>query len=475
MSTGRLISERSSFISFKCCKSKQFIHFVCIKCYAIYHKCCIPKFQKSIRFIKDNQLVCCDEDESFVSDRDEVRDVLEKTIHDLTEESDLKNKYIKKIKDDREAFFQEAMKREEDMSELLKRQEQLIEELNNQITDLKKEININLNSKKMTNTIGTQTIFKIKKDASTLTDIPCRTDKKLSACKETKTLSKPDNVHKILNSNNSQIVHRERNNENTMKRISNNKNKTRKRRILLLTDDINITSQLRRHLDLNLFEMTVVRKPGACLYQVIENIESLANNFTFRDNIIVVGGTNDIVNNKTPSFRYICDKLKLCSHTNVTFVSVPYYKKYSQKIKHTYKFNTRLYQFLEKFNSCSEGNIEYVEINNQHSYKVNTRMVVSNIVDSILATNRLPKTLTFIHTSDVVNNPPNDALVQESQNMVPASVSSNAHESGNTGPALITLNDTNDSMILSHNDSIDSQAMSSSNFLYPRLSQMFQE
>ena len=189
---------------------------MCIKCYAIYHKCCIPKFQKSIRFIKDNQLVCCDEDESFVSDRDEVRDVLEKTIHDLTEESDLKNKYIKKIKDDREAFFQEAMKREADMSELLKRQEQLIEELNNQITDLKKEININLNSKKMTNTIGTQTIFKIKKDASTLTDIPCRTDKKLSACKETKTLSKPDNVHKILNSNNSQIVHRERNNENTM-------------------------------------------------------------------------------------------------------------------------------------------------------------------------------------------------------------------------------------------------------------------
>ena len=127
---------------------------------------------------------------------------------------------------------------------------------------------------------------------------------------------------------------------------------------------------------------------------MIENIESLANNFTFRDNIIVVGGTNDIVNNKTPSFRYICDKVKLCSHSNVTFVFVPY----------------------------------YVEINNQHSYKVNTRMVVSNIVNSILATSRLPKTLTFIHTSDVVNNPPNDALVQKSQNLVPASVYSNVNQ-----------------------------------------------
>lgn len=67
-----VVSVRSNFISYKCCKSKQFTHFVCIKCHNIYHKCCLPKFKAKIRLVKDNQLVCC-EDDSYASDRDEER------------------------------------------------------------------------------------------------------------------------------------------------------------------------------------------------------------------------------------------------------------------------------------------------------------------------------------------------------------------------------------------------------------------
>lgn len=217
--------------------------------------------------------------------------------------------------------------------------------------------------------------------------------------------------------------------------------------------------QLRRCLDLSLYEIISVKKPGALLHQVIDNMETLARNFTFQDHIIVVGGRNDIDINRIPSFRNICDKLRLCAHTNVIFASVPYYLKDSRKNKLIYKFNTRLYQFLNKFNACSEGQFNFAEINNSHSRKFNNHIAASNIMDSITDTKGLFKTLKFIQTSGVYN-----------------SVSAAAQEPHFLTPVVVTLDDSafdSDSLSpTSVDDKVVSSEIPSSDFLYPRLSQV---
>ena len=448
------VTQRSANISFKCCKSKQFIHFVCIKCYGIYHKCCIPKFKNKIRFVKDNQLICCEED-SFASDRDNEKDILERTIQDLAEESAMKNTYITKIKADREAFFQEALKREEEMGELLKRQENMIEELNNHIAVLKRQSDISVTSKTKTTNIGTQTRFNIKKTVSTLTDDSYINDKKLSDKNVAKT--QINKAQKVVNVANPKIQG-VKNNKITRKHFSKNITEPRKRQILLLTDDINITWQVRKWLDTDLFDITSLRKPGAHLYQVLDNIELLAKNYTLQDNIIVVGGSNDIDNGKTPSFRYICNKLKLCVHTNVMFASVPYCNKHSHKNDHIYKFNTKLRDFLDKFNACSEGHFNFVEINSRHWKKFNNYTAASKLVKSLFATKQSQKSLIFIRTSDVI----------DTDNF---SISASVHNLPNITPTVTSINDDVDSSMVSLSDSNGTQE-SLSNFLYPRLSQM---
>ena len=120
MSPGKLaVPERSNVINFKCCASKQFVHYICIKCYGIYHKCCLPRFKNRFRFIEANKLVCC---EVYASESDDEKDLLEKTVHELTEDSVIKNNYIEKIKAENKAFLEEAILREEEMSELIQKQ-----------------------------------------------------------------------------------------------------------------------------------------------------------------------------------------------------------------------------------------------------------------------------------------------------------------------------------------------------------------
>lgn len=174
----------------------------------------------------------------------------------------------------------------------------------------------------------------------------------------------------------------------------------------------------------------------------------------------MIGGRNDIDKNKAPSFRNICDKLGLCAHTNVIFTSIPYYFKGSLKNKLIYKFNTKLYQFLNRFNACSEGQFSFVDINKGQQSKFKGYIAVSSIVHSIIDTNRLYKTLTFIQTSDV---------------SVPAAV----QESPFLMSAVITLDDSTHNINVMNptptNDTIDdsdTSSSSSSSFLYPRLSQV---
>ncbi|CAH1104023.1 unnamed protein product [Psylliodes chrysocephalus] len=81
-----------------------------------------------------------------------------------------------------------------------------------------------------------------------------------------------------------------------------------------------------------------ITKPGATLGQVIENIEMLVKDFSFKDYVIVMGDANDFLLDKYPSMRFLNFKLKQCTNTNLILLSMP-------KIN---KNNNRVFKFISK-------------------------------------------------------------------------------------------------------------------------------
>lgn len=445
MSPGRHVSSECSYkLTYKCCKTKQFLHYVCIKCHGIYHKSCLPKYKSKIRFIKDNQIACCDND-SIVSDLDDEKEMLEKTINELAEDGEMKNKHIQKIKSDYEAFVQEALKREDEMCELIKQQEKNIKELNEYIKSLKKNTQTQAKDNIKKNTVFTQSQFIINKNAATNTECIEKTvTEKITEEIQinTPTNSEPKEgeitVHDSLQGGNKITTNSDdnRNIDNPNKDIKNKKK-------ILLTDEIDVLWKMRKLLDLSLYEIVSLKKPGAYLNQVMEDIENLTSNFNFDDYVVIIGGSNDIDKKKTPSFRVICNKLKLVAHTNILFVSIPYVYNDTYKNKHIYKFNAKLSEFLHKFNNYTEGHIEYVEINSKSVTKLNCRLVASIISKAIMSKKYSTSNLRFISVCDMNNKLPSLPTQIQNSDHVPNSVIVNEEQNSGT-----------------------------SSFLYPRLSQV---
>ena len=155
-------NDLSSFQSvhksyYKCCKNKEINHFICVKCYGIFHKSCALRSNKNFRFINENHLICC---EQVNSEKSDDTSAYETRIKDLTNENELKENYIKKLKCNNQSFTEEAIKNEEELSEKIKHQQVEISELKKLIVDLRKQIKTELNGNKDIRTNSTQTIEK---------------------------------------------------------------------------------------------------------------------------------------------------------------------------------------------------------------------------------------------------------------------------------------------------------------------------
>lgn len=103
---------------------------------------------------------------------------------------------------------------------------------------------------------------------------------------------------------------------------------------------------------------------------------------------------------------------------------------------------------MSKFNACSEGHFNFIEINSRHAKKFNNLVAAFNIVNSISDIKHLQKSLIFIRTSDTIDKFSMPASALE----LPTPVS--------------TMTTIDDNVVC-----ID-DVEASSNFLYPRLSQM---
>lgn len=380
MASGKDISSQSSCsINYKCCKSKPFLHFVCIKCFNVFHKCCVPKVKRHIRFIKQNKIICCEEENS--SDHEEAeKSILEKTIEDLNEDSLLKDRYINKLKAEHKLFLNEAMKREDDMNEVLLKQENTIKELKNIISNIKKTTEAKqLESKR---TVSTQTL-KSSKNVSVCTDLSMSNKNLIVQAFEDKN---GNNIRQELSGINKEAKKQRQ----VIKKYS-----TTTGKILILADDFgrNINKIVYKKLP-NKYQLETMLKPGATFQQTIENIDQLTKNYGLNDHVVIITGSNNFNKNTGyPSFRYICDKLKSCNKTNIIVATTPY--KNRPEDRFIQKFNMKLNDFMCKLNNCIPGKIKVVEVNKTLNKKL-SKIELGSVIASTIVERSPIKNLAFI-------------------------------------------------------------------------------
>lgn len=144
------------------------------------------------------------------------------------------------------------------------------------------------------------------------------------------------------------------------------------------------------------FMVETLIKPGASFDRVTEDIKSLTKDYCSMDYVIVVAGSNDFKRNKYPSFRLLVDKVRHCSHTNMVLLSVPYFSKRLNSRIHRY--NTRLNELVYRLSQCTEGFVEYVELNVGKSIQSCKRLVSGRLAFLIGSRRSLCKNLIFIKT-----------------------------------------------------------------------------
>ncbi|KAG5871913.1 hypothetical protein JTB14_025005 [Gonioctena quinquepunctata] len=146
-------------------------------------------------------------------------------------------------------------------------------------------------------------------------------------------------------------------------------------------------------------------KPNARYDKVIDNIVNISQDFSLADNIVVKAGYNDFLRGKYPSFKNINDKLKHCTHTNITLVSVPYITEDYITNTNTfiYKFNIRLNDYVTRLNKYAEGKVTFLELNKVNGNILNLSQSTQNICElvNINRTKDFTKNLVFAKTTSL--------------------------------------------------------------------------
>ena len=159
-------------VLYKCC-SKRFNHCICIQCNAVWHKHCIlEKIERGeMEQISTNKVICCSinnckDIDNTIIELEEKNSILEETLNELTYDSKLKTTYLERLKLDHTSLLNEASVREDELNIIIKQHEANISELENKIKAL--ELDLKKYTYKTSKSCSTQTSVEVK-DSTTMT------------------------------------------------------------------------------------------------------------------------------------------------------------------------------------------------------------------------------------------------------------------------------------------------------------------
>lgn len=418
---------------FKCC-NKSFVHYVCINCNEVIHRYCASKLKKEIRFLSDNKIMCCDStDSSNESTINDPTETLEKTIQELIEDRQTRDRHLEKLKRDREVLVMEATAREDELNELVTNQEAKIRQLQELVAELK--LSLEVYTERVAQTAWTQTTVDTI-SVSTITDGP---------------------PHMVLGpvhvDETRRLVTDQWTMTDTPKDPAGDCRSSCSKKCLVVSDDYgrNIARLLSRKFDADNFKIESVYKPGATYQQVIENLEGLCRDYTRGDYVVIIAGNNNFTGTtRYPLFKDLCDKIKKCSNLNLILVNVPY-KKEPNVNQFIYKFNQKLSDFVAKVNNFIPGRIEIIDVNG--IVGVTKRGLCQEIIRVTRNTRNSLSNLVFVETDATVGIGRDYCSGQESEGDAAARTSAVITEMERGGDASV----------------------SNTSFLYPRLSQLRME
>lgn len=151
------------------------------------------------------------------------------------------------------------------------------------------------------------------------------------------------------------------------------------------------------------YKIESIIKPGASLCNVVGNLECLTREYTSKDYVILVAGSNDFKNNKIPSINLLLDKVKGCTHTNIVVLSVPYFFDYNINLK-IHKFNIKLSDLLFKLNKISENGISCVDFNSEHGPRMGKKKMACREIVKIMRNGSGNKNIIFVKTQNFSND-----------------------------------------------------------------------
>lgn len=164
------------------------------------------------------------------------------------------------------------------------------------------------------------------------------------------------------------------------------------------------------------YKIESIIKPGAGLCNIVGNLKGLTREYTSKDYVILVAGSNDFKNNRIPSINMLLDEVKGCVHTNIVVLSVPYFFDYSINLK-IHKFNIKLSDILFKLNKISENGISCVDYNSEHSPRLGKKKMACREIVNIMRNGSGNKNLIFVKTQNFSNDYSGQPLESKNSNV----------------------------------------------------------
>lgn len=463
---------------------------------------------ENIKIIGKNKIICCDQNTSVTEELPEASmntEILEKTILDLSEENEQKNKHIEKMKRENAVLLEEGAKNEAELENFIADQKSIINNLTKQVSELRNEIkkmkgdandhqpqlsnfsenasiSTNTTSEKKGSTTGKKNSNVHRKEIQTInrdgkksqnvsehnndvSQVRKETNKNIN----TETRIKQSAIHKhaqvrdvikITNTGNNQVNHM-----STRGTPAEGDTKKRRQRVLILSGNTayNCGSVLREqmsdvHLDI---DIQYVNKTKTYLEDIVENHSTLSKSFDKRDWRIVFMGSGEASNGKQIRQKVIDDLIKNSTHTNTIVVGTPYH---------------RNRPVLNRFIDETNANLKYSLLNTSHVIFIDPNDVLrpfqtshNGIIKNCGITWIFKILLSYIDSSW---NERSSTTSHTKEKICPTENNiSLAEEITQADSNPVDLNDPHDEPKI---DSVGSRISLSQNqyFLYPRLSQL---
>lgn len=290
---------------YKCCL-KPLPHFICTNCLNVYHKCCISKTssKKSYKFLGDNKIICCSVNSNKTLDEVTADiTVLEKTISELGEESETKDKYIQKLKHQYSNFMEEAERNETELYAQIDRQKNLIEELRNTINKLqRKKLTLDENSCSASTQVNLSNSTEHK---SCMTDGPSKSR---------------DITHHVCYHEKGSQTYKSRGNK--LESIRTNPPSRSQCLILSPNYHCSLGFMLKKNSSTK-FNINCQDRRQNTFSEIIKHHLVLSKNFNKQDYKIVYLGSGDAFQGKMPSESDMKDLVSNSEHTNLIIVGIP--------------------------------------------------------------------------------------------------------------------------------------------------------